>query len=379
MERNLQQHALEGNPVIKYKNLRKKMSDFPSLHLFVKYMETSGLLVKLKSSLDANDDIVIDTQWLTDAFKEVINHDKSKLDSGKLKLIDTKELWKADRFKGNRHILLKFMENLGLISKPFEHDLDGSFYYIPSRLPPAPENKTPTEVISEWLDPHKPHISKTLVLDYRKNNKQVPFPHFDKFMAKFISQQSEDAIRAFQRHYCIIKDKNSSIGFILCQGCSLIKITMFTRNKSAYENMSSGLNGQNLLRIVTDISEGLAAQFSQRIPSHPIKGISCNPYPSTADKEITYCKLEELRQVADGDEDRECCSSPRCDMVKKKDIDLWEGKKIELNLLSISKITLCACSVIRIQQMEPLCEYRLNSWQIFFNWAKIIYKSRFCT
>ena len=331
MERNLQQYAVEGNPVIQNKYLKNTtLSDFPSLHLFLKYMETSGHIVTVTSSVDANDDdIVIDIQWFIDAFKEVINHDKSKLVSGKLKMTDIQELWKSDQFKENKHILLKFMENLGLISKAFEHDLDGSFYYIPSRLPPAPEDKEPIQVISQWLDPQKRHISKTLVLDYRKNNKQVPFPHFDKLMAKFISQQSEHSIQAFQRHYCIIKDRASPIGFILCQGCSIIKVTMFTRDKSdsTYEKMSSGEDGHNILCIVKDISEKLATKFTQRIPSNPIIGISCNPYPLTGAEEISYCKFEELSHA----EDIECCNSPGCKMVNRKDLYFWEGKINELN------------------------------------------------
>ena len=340
MERTFEELSERGNPVIKYKDILEMVpSDFPSPKLFVKYMQASGLVVTLNQSTnDREDEIVIDPQWLIDAFLQVIDFDNCQetaygaireIQTGKLKMNITQEIWKASQFREKVPILLKFMENLGLISKPFDHDCDNerSFYYIPSLLEPALGEEQPTDIMKAWLDPTKRNISKTFILDYRgQGRKQVPFPHFDKLMAKFISKQSERSIVTFQRYFCVINE--SPVGFILCHGCSLIKITMFTvdNSKAGAEILRNGVKGLHLLQMVKDISEELAMKFSQRIPYDPIEGISCNPYPSIGDRAISYATVEKVKQTKEGN--LNCCNSPYCQLVEGTDLSAWQGKYI---------------------------------------------------
>ena len=330
IERSLQQLAVEKKPVIKYKDLLKiASSDFPSPKLFVKYMHRSGLLLTLDAdNLQTDDDIVIDPQWLIDAFRQVIDFDNChespfghirEIANGKLTMATSRLIWKSSPFQGKGHILLKFMENLGLIAKPIGAD----FYYIPSLLEPMPGEENLAETMNKWLDRNMKHVSKTLILDYRIDNKQVPFPHFDKVMAEFISLQSTDSIIEFKRNLCIIKQYPG--GFMLCYSCSVMKITMFTMDKSAalHDAMYKGEIGYNLLRKIVDISRGISKKFNQQVQDNPIKGLSCNAYPVLGHKNIEYATFDKVQRSPTK---TICCKSPYCKMVDEKDLTAWHGK-----------------------------------------------------
>ena len=156
-------------------------------------MRTSGFLLTLKTdNFDPEDDIVIYPQWLIDGFRQVIDFDEHlpspigpvrRIALGELTEEAAIEVWKDSRFQDKIEILLKFMEQLGLIAKP----RNGSFYYIPSLL----DCHSGEEEVNKWLSKEKRFVSKALVLDFRKEGKQVPFPHFDKMMSEFISRQTK--------------------------------------------------------------------------------------------------------------------------------------------------------------------------------------------
>ena len=184
MERRL---ALSNKPIIKYKDLldMATTTDFKA-DLFVKYMRSCGLLLATQNEiLGPEDDIVVNPQWLINAFKQVIDFNNThgkEINEGKLFVSDTSEIWEKDEFKSEVPTLLRFMEHFGLIAKPLSED---KFYYIPSFL-----EKVDVNQISAWLNAEKRAFSKTLVLDFRVNGNQIPFPHFDKMMAEVISKQS---------------------------------------------------------------------------------------------------------------------------------------------------------------------------------------------
>ena len=323
MERNLQQLALKGKPLIKYGDiLRMAPRNFPSPKLFVKYMQTSGLLLTLNADkIQAEDEIVVDLQWIIDGFKQVIDfnncHDSAyghvrEIAEGKLTMKTAHEVWKADQFRDRRDSLLKFMENLGLIVKPPRE----KFYYIPSLLP---NEDTPAETIRSWLYKKARSVSKSLVLDFRKNGKQVPFPYFDKLMTEFISQQKEDSeLKRFRRNLCIIFDY--PVGFIVCHCCSIIKVTLFT--DSAYELISNGIKGRELLHTIRDISRRLNKKYQKCIQSDPMLGLSCNPFPPFEQNNIPYKSLDALQKAKFM---AMCCDTPECKLVGKEDIKVWQG------------------------------------------------------
>ena len=318
---------IEVGPVIKYKKLLQiAPSSFPSPKLFVKYMQTSGQLLALDvDNLSLDDDLVIDIQWLIDAFKQVIDFNKCE---GKLTVDTAKEIWKGDcRFRDETDILLTFMEFLGLIAKPHK----GSFYYITSLL--KPDDGSPAETtIKNYLASNAKDVSKTLVLDFRKNDKQIPFPHFDKLMTEFISRQSEEAIIDFKRHFCIIE--SFPVGFILCHGCSIIKMTVFTLKDTdeASKAIHKGEIGNDFLHTILNISEVIARKFKQRLHLDPVKGLSCNPYPSLGLASVSYIKCETL--LMEPKAQMCCCRSPNtpCERVEAKDLDVWKGEYKYLNL-----------------------------------------------
>ena len=323
MERNLQQLAnaknhskVKGEPVIKYKDLMQMApSTFPSPDLFVKYMQTSGLLLMLDvDHLSPGDDIVIDTQWIIDAFKQVIDFNST----GSFDEEKAKEIWKDGRFLGKVSVLLNFMERLGLIAKP----LAGNFYYIPSLL----EEESPSAMIRGYLESKKKFVSKTLVLDYRKDNKQIPFPHFDKLMAEIICRQSEEEIFEFKRQFCIIEKYPK--GYIVCHGSSIIKITLFLMeeaNEESKEKMLKGKFGNYIQSEILQFSKDIARKFKQRMQLDPVKGLSCNPYPSLGQANVSYIKFETLRHKPN--DKLSCCKSTECKRVEAMDYAVWQGKE----------------------------------------------------
>ena len=329
MERRLQLLKLEGNPVISYTDiLQKAPPEFPSPTLFMKFMQTSGFLLTLDvDNLHEDDEVVIDLQWLIDAFRQVIDFENCsdspyghirEIAEGKLTLDTANKVWKANIFSSKISLLLKFMQNLGLITKPNGAD----FYYIPSLLEPMPDKEQSNATVKRWLE--KGNYSKTLVLDFRRKHKQVPFPHFDKIITKIISQQDKDSIQEFKRHFCICINDSYTLGFVLCQACSVMKITMFTMDKSTdvYDIVRKDETGKDIVPDIVSISKEISSQYKQHEEADPILGLSCNPYQS----DISYAEFDKVlnkRKVM-------CCKSPDCKMVEEKDVKVWQGKSVNL-------------------------------------------------
>ena len=316
MERNILKTA-RRTPVLKYKDVKDlaKSADFES-SLFIKYLRTSRLALTIKPDcFQPDDDIVINPQWLINAFRQVIDIDDSAGPVNRIKsptratlVPDAVDIvWKDERFENHIPILLMFMENFGLLTKP----LNGAEYFIPSLM----KCHSDAGEITKWLDPSIRFISKTLVLDFRKDDQQIPFPHFDKLMAEFISQQTSTSVKYFKRDCCIVRMK--SFGFVLHHGCSIVKITLFS-NKADEGLLYSGSYGGELRQNVEDISNDINRRFNEIQIGNPRRGLSCKylcPDESTA---IKYRPVEEI--VADV---MDCCDDSCCPLVEPKDLQVW--------------------------------------------------------
>ena len=325
MERRLQLLKFEGNPVINYKDLLQMAPpEFPSPTLFMKFMQTSGFLLTLDvDNLKPDDEVVIDLQWLIDAFRQVIDFENCsdspyghirEIANGKLTLDTANEIWKANIFSSKISLLLKFMQNLGLITKPH----GAEFYSIPSLFEPMPDKEVSNASVKSWLE--KGNNSKTLVLDFRTENKQVPFPHFDKIMTKIISQQHNDSIQEFKRNFCICMNDRYKLGFVVYQTCSVMKVTMFTKDKSTevYDMLRKAETGKNIVPDIVSISKDISSRYKQHEEADPMLGLSCNPYQP----DITYAEWDKIWK----EREVRCCKSPHCKMVEEKDLAVWHGK-----------------------------------------------------
>ena len=295
MERDIQQLAREGIPVIKYRDLLDIASrNAYSPNLFVKYMRTSGLMLTLKpGQLEPGDDIVIDPQWLIDAFRQVIDFDDNlsttygsiqSIVQGELTKEDAQKVWQDFKFRDKTNLLLKFMENLGLIAKPRNENV----YYIPSLL----DGGSCEDEIRKWVDINKRFVSKAIVLDFRRKSQQLPFPHFDKMMAEFISKQTKESLMFVKRNVCIAFMEDLPLGFVLCYRCSVLKITIFTnaRTNEAKVHMSRGHGGWKLYQTILNILKEISVRFNQQI-TVPSVGISCNAFCPVNQKPIAYIKV----------------------------------------------------------------------------------------
>ena len=337
MERNLHQLAIEGISVIKYKDLLDLASSSScSPSLFVKYMKKSGLILTIKpDNFVADDEIVVDPQWLIDAFKEVIGFDDPlhpaigkvrRIAAGELSDEVAQKVWKDDRFRYKIPTLLTFMENVGLLAKP----RNGNIYFIPNLM----DSYVDKNEIKKWLNKKRRFVSKTLVLDFRKDDIQVPFPHFDKLMAEFVSRQTKESLMRFQRYLCIVTMDNEPLGFVLCHSSSVVKVTLFTKTIANTEKkqMLSGVFGNRLLQTIVDISQDIRRRFNQQLQDTPKLGLSCNPLCPQENKPIAYREIYQLKN-----EHVNCCKEAHCKFVGQTDLQAWGlGKYYTLILLSNS-------------------------------------------
>ena len=335
MERKFQQMSRDGTPIITYNKMFSVCPpNFPEPPLFIKYMRASGLVVTIhRGDIIPDDEIVIDSQWIIDAFKQVIDVEYSneprygkvqQIRDGKLTREAAEEVWSPNRFKQHIDILPKIMENLGLIAAPAG---ETGFYYIPSLLPSNLDELNTK--IQEYTSDRT--TSRTYILDFRKQDVQVPFPHFDKMMAKLISGQTSDSLHHVSRYGCISMLEDQPLGFVVCYGCSVVKLTLFSKvnpdETSARRAMNEGIAGRRLIDKVLQISNAITKQFKQNVASDPRRGLSCNPFPPIAGKplSLSYATVQNL--LKQKDYKMNCCKHSSCKQVEKADLLPWDTSK----------------------------------------------------
>ena len=293
------------NPVINFKSLLRQSSN---AELFVKYMKKSGFVLTQKDSqFTSNDDIISDPQWLINHFRKIVKPTKHEDQENS----NESENWKISENKlrkilGPHHnVLTQFMEYLGLIAKP-RMENEQSNYFIPSLMEYMNEQN-----FNAWLDPSIRNVSKTLVLDFRINSRQIPFPHFDKLMAEVIANPPYGHLTAVARNGCIVLMDNSPLGYFLCHGSSVIKITMFTQ--SLDEQIEQRQNEcTNILSKIIRVSKRIGQRFNQYLRENPILGMSCNPFPSKT--KYGYLIIKDV--IAN----RKNCCGPLCKLVRIQDL-----------------------------------------------------------
>ena len=291
-------------PVIKFKRLLERSTE---AELFVKYMKASGFILTLKASghIPA-DDIVVNPQWLIDHYRKVINHSKSATEDGKIT-----EKYVKTILGSHSDIILAFMENLGLIAKPQTEK--SKEFFIPSLGKEMNQKK-----FAEWLDIKYRNVSKTVTLDYRKNGRHIPFPHFDKLMTDIFSDPPLGQLYEVARNGCIVLMSDGPLGYFLCHGSSIVKITMFTN--SLDEKMTQNENQcTKVVGKIIQISKHIGRRFNQYLQENPQLGLSCDPFPPRGEK--FYVKVEKLMQNC---ANINCCG-PRCKKWKKGDLTELEG------------------------------------------------------
>ena len=291
-------------PVIKFKRLVDRSTE---AELFVKYMKASGFILTLKAGGHTkDDDIVVNPQWLIDHYRKVINHSKSATEDGKITEKSVRNI-----LGSNSDIVVAFMENLGLIAKPQMQQSKELF--IPSLGKDMNKN-----TFAEWLDIKYRNVSKTVTLDYRKNGRHIPFPHFDKLMTEIISDPPFGRLHEVARNGCIVLMNEGPLGYFLCHGSSVVKITMFTN--SLDEKMGQRENEcTKLVGKIICISKRIGRCFNQYLQENPAVGLSCDPFPPKGEK--FYVKVNDMLQNC---ANVNCCG-PRCKKLTKSDLKELEG------------------------------------------------------
>ena len=324
----MRDEAKNGRAIILFEEILKKLGSTASADLFVASMRKMGLLLSLKERGHIPDDeLIVNPQWLIDAFKEVINHNKSDRNNGKIKRNSLEMYWKTKRYEVEGfdvvNTLLTFMESLGLVAQP-SMDPAVDYFVIPSLLPILEDGQRKRE-IEKWLWDEKHHKFTTLTLDMSHNGKQVvPFPHFDQIMAEVIAKPPIDEKSHLQhepsilRNGCVVRiTGDKKLGYFLCHGYSIFRITMFTEATESIGIPQVGNECAKLVSRVIKISKKIETRFNQYFQEKPTIGLSCDPFPNDS-----YLPMDKAQSGIDDS----CCKIPECKRISTKDIYEFKGK-----------------------------------------------------
>ena len=329
--------------VVKFSYLQKLLPAH-SAETFVKYMKSSGFVLTLKSDGHTkDDDVVIDPEWIIDQFRKVVkpapNTDK---DSHRVENWKITKKGLEDLLQPNPDKLVEFLEHLGLVAKP-EIETEGkdgeqqrtveSYYVFPSQMKPMVE-----KVFKKWVNPEIRTVSKSLTLDFRKKKRQIPFPHFDKLITEIIANPPLGKLEKAARNGCIVKITDKPLGYFLCHGSSVVKITMFTFGSS--RDIKQFEVCLQIADNIKRISKSIGRRFNQFLPEKPILGLSCDPFPPT--ECVRFCEVKDLveRQLRN----EKCCEGEQCNLVSHTDVDALGGK---YNCTTVVKRVRCEyCNLI---------------------------------
>ena len=284
-------------------------------------MKASGFIITLKASEhQPDDDIITNPQWLINHFCKIVKPPtkdrKQKVEPANWKM--TKEELKIKLGKATsdetKETLILFMEHLGLLAKP-RITSEKYTYFIPSQM-----EKLSEDDYKSWLNPEERNVSKSLTLDFRKNGiTQIPFPHFDKLMKEIMSCPPLGDLKTNQktRNGCILLTRERLIMYFLCHGSSVIKMTVFTHKAGDDIKQNDSLE---LMHDIIHTSKVIGQRFNQFLVERPTIGLSCCPFPPKEKK--CYCTIQHVMEGI-----KFCCEGPKCDLVNKKDLEVFQGKK----------------------------------------------------
>ncbi|XP_033728522.1 uncharacterized protein LOC117317727 isoform X2 [Pecten maximus] len=221
---------------------------------FLRYLKLAGSFLCFDMH-SKNPFIVLQPQWIIDAFKAIITDSKFKSSlstkmkhqwtqyekSGILTTDFLTQLWE-ERSIENKEILYVVMETLNLLAKPISDDPndDTDYFIVPSML----KNPDP-ERINYILDDPDMIITVTLCLKF--NNPFIPLAMWDKMIAscihrfKQLNEPGYDGLKFIQRGFaCLSVD--SVWNMIINCSKNTMKLTMFMKNKDKTAPTGAGVN-----------------------------------------------------------------------------------------------------------------------------------------
>ena len=224
------------------KHLEMPITNEEEIKAFLEHLTTNGgVLYVREGELAIQRDVVINIQWLIDAFKCIISFDKKVIPSqttdqavvallddiratGIFKKKDVQKLWTGRKFRDKMGTLLAFLKHLDLIAQPMEN-ID--IFYIPCLF----KNKTPDEIRDQVSKYSNMTISKTLCLDYRRPRSVMPPTLFDRILAAFIDKYhfllDKDSIPFYGRGIALCRVDEDHSALIVCKD-DVIKVTLLT-------------------------------------------------------------------------------------------------------------------------------------------------------
>ena len=218
------------------------IEDEDKIKVFLEHLTTNGgVLYVHEGEQVTKEDVVINIQWLIDAFRCIISFDKKILPSqncdkavvslldeiratGIFNRDDVQKLWTKQKFIGREDTLLAFLNYMDLIAQPLS-DID--IFYIPVLF----KDKSPEEIRQRILTQPDMTVSKTLCLDYRRPRSVMPPTLFDRILAAFIDKYhfllDKDSVPFYGRGIALCRVDEDHSALIVCKD-EVIKVTLLT-------------------------------------------------------------------------------------------------------------------------------------------------------
>ena len=280
------------------KALEMPIEDQEEVTLFLQHQSTNGSILYMpQGEMPAQQDVVINIQWIIDAFKCIISFDKKLISSEYPDSLDVelqqkirregiftrenvKTLWSNEQFKHKEDVLLAFLKYLNLIALPSE---EAETFYIPCLF----KDKTPDEIRERIYRKPTTTVSKTLCLDYRRSRSTMPPTLFDRILAAFIDKYHfllhKDSVPFYGRGIALCKVDQDHSALIVCKD-DVIKVTLLT----SLPAVKVGI-GRTIRTFLTSTIPRKARMLGQN--THVVKvGIDDNPIPQ---KDQTYFMIND--------------------------------------------------------------------------------------
>jgi len=224
------------------------------------------------------DTIILDVQWLANAFRCIITapkfipkHNKA-LDlewrfyrkTAKLEEDFLRQVWKQnenEKFADNQEILVSFMDRLGLIAKPklekgsLPHGKKHSYYLVPCMLEHGNSDEMPKDFNNKFTV-----STRTLCLVFKEHF--VPCPIFDKLISACIENYVVyDDGKAFLRKGFGVFRLDGLWSLIVRCGHQMIRLALFKR--SPQDTVEDGI-GINVRLFIEDALKQILELYKHR-------------------------------------------------------------------------------------------------------------------
>ncbi|XP_069103260.1 uncharacterized protein [Argopecten irradians] len=365
----------KGRIILKYDELLEVNSNLPvplletEIFPFLKNLKYTGTFLCFNLHTK-HPFIVIQPQWIIDAFKQIITDQRFKgnlsykllarwsqyAKSGVLPMDFARQLWGEERFRQNFETLCIVMESLSLLAKPIKNDpnTEVDYFIVPCMLPTASQ---------EFTLPFLKNAATTVVLCLEFNTPFIPRAIWDKLITSCIHrfekiQEPEyNALEFIHRELACLK-VNAAWNMIIHCKDNAVKVMMFTLdNKRATAGVGVSLCSilENLLqRILKQNHQGhLEYQFYLH-----------NDYRFTAKDKMV--KVDDLKTF----ERLECFGNNGRTMIKNDDIYVWfkdpTGKVGDTTTLSADLSAVLPKRKLTLTEIGRVSKYIGSAYQTFF-------------